>query len=85
MKTSPYHGEALSSEARTEVDLMNEIDRLFKDLNESGANEERRSEIAGEIRDALKRYRQFFGQDKEAMAAIDDYYARLEKDRAVAA
>ncbi len=72
-------GEALSPEAAAEVEIMTEIDRLFKEMDGSDAGEERKAEIAGEIRAALKRYHQIFGPEVKDM--IDAYYQRLEKSQ----
>jgi len=71
---------ALSADAKKEIELMIEIDRLFGELGkldeEGRENEEAKQEIVGEIRTFLNEYQKFFG--REAKEMIDNYRERLD-------
>lgn len=76
-------GETISAEAVAEVEIMQELDRLFQEAEGETVNEERKIELAGEIRQALERYRKLFRQaikeDDAARELFRGYYERLEK------
>ena len=71
--------ETLSAEARAEVEIMQELDRLFRDMERGETNEDRREELAQDIRQALERYRQLFRKDEGAEELLQSYYDRLKK------
>ena len=81
MTAERREGGVLSPDARKEIGLMIEIDRLFGELDslekEDPGNEEMRQEIAGKIRTFLNEYQKFFG--REAKEMIDDYRDRLNR------
>ncbi len=67
--------EPMSPEARAEVEIMATLDRLLGELEKGNLPEERREEIAGEVREALTRYHKLC---REAEETINVYYKRLE-------
>lgn len=70
--------ETLSAEAVAEVEIMQEIDRLFRELEADGTNEDRREELTFEIRRALERYNQLFHEKEGAGELLQGYYDRLK-------
>jgi len=71
--------ETLSAEARAEVEIMQETDRLFQELESGETNEDRYEELVYEIRRALERYNQLFHEKDGAGELLQGYYDRLKK------
>lgn len=71
--------EAMSAEAAAEVEIMQELEGLFRQLEADGVNEDRREELAGDIRQTLERYNQLFHGEEGAKELLSGYYDRLEK------
>lgn len=71
-------GETLSVEAMAEVEIMQEIDRLFRELEAADTNEDRREELARDIRQALERYHHLFRKEDDAKELLRGYYKRLD-------
>ncbi|MFZ5364263.1 MAG: hypothetical protein ACOZAG_02165 [Patescibacteria group bacterium] len=68
--------EVLSPEARADVEITRKVEGLLEELESRNPTEERRKEIAGEIRENLKRYHQIFG--KGSREIIDGYHQKLK-------
>ncbi len=71
--------ETMSAEAAAEVEIMQELERLFRQLEADGVNGDRREELAGDIRQTLERYNQLFHKEEGARELLGGYYDRLEK------
>ena len=82
MKYNKYaQRETMSLEGRTEVEMMGEIERLFRELENDETNEERREELAEELRKVLGKYKRLFGQeDTDAEELLQGYEDRLRND-----
>lgn len=74
--------EVISSKAKKEIELIGELDKLFRQLEEGKLEDEERIAVGNEIRDKLKQYRQLCG--KEVEDEIKEYYNRLEKFKKIA-
>ncbi|MBU1146620.1 hypothetical protein KKD80_03695 [Patescibacteria group bacterium] len=71
--------ETMSAEAKAEVEIFQELERLFRELEGGGANEDRQEELARGIRQALERHHQLFHSKEHAGDFIEDYSERLKK------
>jgi biotin-(acetyl-CoA carboxylase) ligase len=72
--------ETLSAEVVAEVEIMQALDQAFRELEDIETNEDRREELASEIRQALQRYNQLFRQREGAEDFLKGYYDRLDRN-----
>lgn len=81
MARSQYPGETMSAEAKKEIEIMTEIDRLFGEIERLGKedpeNFEAREELAGQIIKMLNEYRTTFGEGVDE--TVEEYHERLKQ------
>lgn len=69
----------MSAEAMAEVEIFQELDQLFWELEGGGVNEDRREELAHDIRQSLEKHHQLFRDKKHAKEFVEEYSERLKK------
>jgi len=71
--------ETLSAEVAAEVEIFQELDRLFRELESGEVNPDRQEELAQDIRQALERHHQLFHDRAHAKEFIEECSERLKK------
>ena len=70
--------DTMSAEAAAEVEIFQELNRLFRELEDKETNPERREELAKDIRQALERHHQLFHEEPYAKDFIEECNKRLK-------
>jgi len=71
--------ESMSAEAVEEVEIFQELERLFRELESGETNEDRREELAHEIRQTLERHHQLFHDRVHAKGFVEECSKRIKK------
>lgn len=78
LKYKEPEAEPMPLEAIAEVEILQELERLFRELESEDVNEDRKEEISREIRGAAERYHKLFHGKADADEMIKGIYGRLE-------